>query len=50
MLLEVTYGYKSTSGNDRFVVEAETLIHNFAQASAIANYFVNWMPLRVNSP
>ena len=44
MMLEITYGYKCAGEDDRFVLGAETLVHNFGDATFISKYAVNWLP------
>ena len=46
MLLEITYGYKAGTVDDKAVVDAKSVIDGFAEATAIATFFVNWMPFR----
>ena len=48
-MLEITYGYKAKDAHDPFILSAETLVHNYAQASALSKFIVNWLPSRMIS-
>ena len=47
-MLEVTYGYKATAVDDKFVVNAEILVQRYAQAASPSKFIVNAIPTRAS--
>ncbi|KAH8103808.1 cytochrome P450 [Cristinia sonorae] len=45
ILMDITYGYTSKGHGDPFLKEAEKWILNFASASSVSLYLVNWVPM-----